>query len=65
MDLSRDSPDAEVLRAFRRIAKKVHPDKGGRKEEAAKLNDAKGNWEQLSRKGRKACPDGPDVVAES
>ena len=54
LDLNRDSPDAEVLRAFRRIAKKVHPDKGGRKEDAQAQNDAKDHWEQLSRKGQKA-----------
>ena len=32
LQLTRDSPDAHLLPAFRRVVKKVHPDKGGREE---------------------------------
>ena len=46
ISVNRDSPDAEVLRAFRRIALKVHPDKpGGGKVDFQKLNAARETWD--------------------
>ena len=41
LQLSRDSPDKEVLAAFRRVSKKEHPDKGGSKDAEQKLNAAR------------------------
>ena len=49
LQLTRDSPDAHLLPAFRRVVKKVHPDKGGREEDAKKLHSAKDNWEAAAR----------------
>ena len=43
--LNRDSPDAEVTRAFKKVALKAHPDKGGSTEDFRKLNEARESWE--------------------
>ena len=43
--LNRDSPDAEVRRAFKKVALKAHPDKGGSTEDFRKLNEARESWE--------------------
>ena len=40
LPITRDSPDKAVLDAFRKVARKVHPDKGGFKSGAQKLNAA-------------------------
>ena len=32
--VNRDSTDAEIVKAYRRVVRKVHPDKGGRDEDA-------------------------------
>ena len=46
--VTRDSSEAEVRRAFRSVARKVHPDKpGGSEEESKKLNAAHDAWERL------------------
>ena len=50
--VNRDSLDVQVLSLYRRVVKKVHPDKGGRKEDAQKLQGLKEAWE----KARKAAP---------
>jgi len=39
--VTRDSPDAAVTAAYRRILLKIHPDKGGRVEDAQQLQGAK------------------------
>ena len=58
--ISRDSADKEILAAYRRVAKKVHPDKGGKKEDQQKLQDAKVEWEAAvataSKRGRQTQP---------
>ena len=60
VNVSRDSPDKEILAAYRRVVKKVHPDKGGRKEDQQKLQDAKAEWDtsakNKSKSGRPAQP---------
>ena len=40
LPLSRDSPDKVVMESFKKVAKKVHPDKGGATEDAQKLVEA-------------------------
>ena len=45
LTVNRDSPDKDVLAAYRRLIKRVHPDKGGRKEDFQKLDAAKDAWE--------------------
>ena len=42
--VNRDSPDAVVLATFKRVSKKVHPDKGGSTQDFQKLNNARDEW---------------------
>ena len=44
----RDSPEADVLKEYRRLLKKAHPDKGGAAEDTVRLNDAKEAWDKAS-----------------
>ena len=44
--INRESPDKDVKAAFRKVSLKVHPDKGGRSEDFAKLNAAREAWEE-------------------
>ena len=44
--VTRDSPDAALLRTYRRLLLRVHPDKGGTEEEQKKLQGAKETWER-------------------
>ena len=39
--INRDSPDKVVLDAFKKVARKVHPDKGGSHNDCLKLNAAR------------------------
>ena len=40
LGVKRDSLDAEVKRAFRKVRKKSHPDRGGNKAHQQELNSA-------------------------
>ena len=42
VDLTRDSTDAAVRSAYRRVFRRAHPDKGGSAEHAQRLSGAKG-----------------------
>jgi hypothetical protein len=42
--ITRDSPDADIKKAFRRVILKVHPDKGGSEAATKKLNDVWSAW---------------------
>ena len=44
--VNRDSEEKALLTAYRLVAKKVHPDKGGTKKEFTKLQAAKETWEK-------------------
>ena len=46
LDLNRESCDGDVLKAFKKVLLKAHPDKGGSEEHAKQLNTAKGNWDE-------------------
>ena len=48
--LSRESPDAEVQKAFRQVSRKVHPDKGGDLAEFQKLSATNDTWQDLRKK---------------
>ena len=39
VDVNRDSDDVPILKAYRRIILKVHPDKGGKKVDMQRLQD--------------------------
>ena len=40
LDVTRDSSDQEVTSAYRKLSKKVHPDKGGLEADQKRLNNA-------------------------
>ena len=46
VDVNRDSNDVPIMMAFRRVALKAHPDKGGKKGDMQKLTAAKEEWEK-------------------
>ena len=48
-----DAPDDEVKRAFRKVCKKSHPDRGSNKAHQQELNSAYAVWERLSEPPRK------------
>ena len=43
--VNRDSDDADIVRACRRLVLKVHPDKGGRKKDFQSLQSARDTWD--------------------
>jgi hypothetical protein len=43
---SRDSPDKDVLKVFRRVLLRVHPDKGGSTAHTQQLTQAKEAWDE-------------------
>jgi tRNA G26 N,N-dimethylase Trm1 len=45
VQVQRDSSERVVTTAFKRVALKVHPDKGGTAEDFRKLQEAKEKWE--------------------
>ena len=52
LQVNRDSTQAEVLQAYRQVAKRAHPDKGGRKRDFQRLQSSKEAWDAA----RKAQP---------
>ena len=54
LQVSRDSMAAEVLKAYRQVAKRTHPDKGGRKRDFQRLQAAKEAWD-AAQKARPAA----------
>ena len=60
VNCNRDSNDSEVLSNFRKVALRVHPDRGGNTADQQKLNDARGAWDE-ARKQKVAAgrPKGP------
>ena len=66
--VNRDSSPDLVLKAYRRVLLKVHPDKGGKKEDAQKLQAAKETWDKARKAGSstsgspKDSADGPTGV---
>ena len=50
VEVTRDSEDAAVTRAYKRVLLKVHPDKGGTEEDAKRLNAAKEKWDSAKEK---------------
>ena len=51
--LNRDSRDQQILSVYRKVVLKVHPDKGGDKEDAQKLQDKKDAWEKSRKSAAK------------
>ena len=53
LQVSRDSGDTQVLKAYKRVALKVHPDKGGLQEHYQSLIIAKDSWDKARQKGQR------------
>lgn len=49
LGISRESPDPALLSAFRRVSRKVHPDRGGSLTESQRLNAARDSWDEARR----------------
>jgi curved DNA-binding protein CbpA len=49
--LTRQSTDVEVSAAFKKVARKAHPDKGGAPEHQKALNAARDAWQDAVRAG--------------
>ena len=45
ISISRDTPDVKVTAAFRKVALKAHPDKGGKSGDFQELQQAREKWE--------------------
>ena len=56
LPVTRDSTDEELVKAFKRLSLKVHPDKGGCLEHAQELNSAKQAWDQSRSKKTQGRP---------
>jgi len=50
MTCNRDSPDADILAAFRILSRRAHPDGGGSNEQQQQLNDARAAWDTARKK---------------
>ena len=50
LEVTRESSDEAVLKAFKRVALKAHPDKGGLLKHAQDLNVAKEAWDKARSK---------------
>ena len=49
LSLKRDATDVEVSSAYRKVSRRVHPDRGGKTEDQAALNNAHDAWEAAKR----------------
>ena len=66
--INRDSPDAPLEAAFRKIVKQAHPDKGGSTDDAQKLQAAREHWTKTAHTrpiagARSARPTAPSLRA--
>ena len=60
LQVNRDSGDQEVEAAFKKLARKVHPDKGGSTEQTQRLNSARDEWKAAC--GKPAGPKKADAA---
>ena len=44
--INRDSPDKDILTALKKVARRIHPDKGGSTSDFQRLNNARDEWEK-------------------
>ena len=66
-NVNRDSTDVELNSAFRKVAVKCHPDKGGKAEHSKELNTARDDWKRAEKEAKaqsaKAAASGSDALA--
>ena len=51
ISVNRDSPDNVIMKAYRRVVLKAHPDKGGNTKKFQKLQAAREQWESARKDG--------------
>ena len=57
VEVVRDSDDAVIRGAFRKVTRKVHPDRGGNEADQKRLNEAYESWCKAGReKGSRGRP---------
>ena len=49
VDVTRESADMAILKAYRTLSRKVHPDKGGSEEDQKQLNASHDLWQDALR----------------
>ena len=49
LTVNRDSSPEQLVKAYRKVLLKVHPDKGGKKADAQTLQAAKETWDKASK----------------
>ena len=54
VDVTRDSSDEVLQKAYRKVSRAVHPDKGGSPEDAQRLNALRDGWHEARRGGQPA-----------
>ena len=59
----RDSADADVQKAFRKVARRVHPDKGGSAHDTQRLNNARDAWQAATQQGQQRGRPRPAAAA--
>ncbi len=62
LEVTRDSTEAQVRTAFRKVSCKVHPDHGGKEEDQKRLNLAHEAWQNAL---KQACGTPPGRPARS
>ena len=57
LQVNRESSAEQLVKAYKKVLLKAHPDKGGRKEDVQKLQEVKETWEK-ARKEKEPRPQG-------
>ena len=63
--VNRDSSEAELNTAFRKVAAKCHPDKGGNEAHSKELHAARDAWKDAGKTSGKTSPTPPSASAPS
>ena len=63
LEVNRESSEEQLVKAYRRLLLKTHPDKGGKAKDQTKLNLAKGAWDEARGREKAAPVEGRLVVA--
>jgi curved DNA-binding protein CbpA len=63
LEVNRDSSPERLLKAYRKVLLKAHPDKGGSKVDTQKLQAAKASWEKARRGSSRGSSTGSSRVS--